>query len=67
MARGRLILLCRRSKNAVHGICEALCTLAAVRIVGRVHAAEAKSIQAEAVSYARYVRCHNVHLRSKLR
>ena len=54
----------RRSKHAVHGVGEALCTLVAVRIVGRVHAAEVKSIQTGAVFYARYVRCHNVHLRA---
>ena len=56
----------RRSKHAVHGVGEALCTLVAVRIVGRVHAAEVKSIQTGAVFYARYVRCHKVHLQATL-
>ena len=61
-----LDILRRRSKHAVHGVGEALCTLVAVRIVGRVHAAEVKSIQTGAVFYACYVRCHHVHLQATL-
>jgi len=55
-----------RPKHAVHRVGEALCALAAVRIVCGVHAAEAKTIQAGPVFCGRYVRCHNVHLRSTL-
>jgi len=54
------------AKHAVHGSGEALCTLGAVRIVC-VQAAEVDAIPAGAVFYARYVGCHNVHLRSTLR
>jgi hypothetical protein len=61
-ARFRLVLMSGRSKHAVHGIGEALRTFVAVRIVGRVHAAEAKSIQIGAVFRGQYVRCHHAHL-----
>jgi hypothetical protein len=54
------------AKHAVHGVGKALCTLGAVRIVCGVQAAEVGAIPAGPILYGRCIRCHDVHLRSKL-
>jgi hypothetical protein len=62
-----IIMPLPRAKHIVHSVCNALGTPVAIRIIGGVHAAVAKTVHAEATVRGRDVCCHNIHLRSTLR